>query len=295
MPGATISHPERAAPSGGSRTSLDRRAMTDSLEPRHNRSRIQDHEPVNLFTNGHITRSPQALAEGPLPASGNPDNDMFDADIAKILQQLVITVPGLLLGLTVHEFMHGYAALKLGDPTAQRAGRLTFNPISHIDPVGALVLILTQRIGWAKPVPVNPQYLNDPRRDMIWIALAGPAANLMTAVIVAILFRLAYGIFSGMTLTPASLAVVKPLIHMLGIAVMINVGLAVFNLIPVPPLDGSKILKGFLPIKLAYQFEKVEPYGFLILLLLIFTDSARYIIYPPILFLQGLLLGSPAG
>lgn len=220
---------------------------------------------------------------------------MFDVDIAKILQQLVVTVPGLLLGLTVHEFMHGYVAMRLGDPTAQRAGRLTFNPISHIDPVGAFVLIITQRIGWAKPVPVDPRYLADPRRDMVWIALAGPAANLVTAVVVAVVFHLLYGAFGGVALSSTTLAVVQPLISMLAVAVMINIGLAVFNLIPVPPLDGSKILKGFLPERLAYQFEQVEPYGFLILLVLIFTDAVRYVIYPPIIFLQGLLLGSVAG
>lgn len=226
---------------------------------------------------------------------GNAYYEMFDLDLAKFLQQLVLTVPGLLLGLTVHEFMHGYAAMRLGDPTAQRAGRLTFNPISHIDPVGAFVLIVTQRIGWAKPVPVDPRYLANPRKDMVWIALAGPAANLVTAVVVAVLFHLLLGAFRGVALSPATVAIVKPLIQMLGIAVIINIGLAVFNLIPVPPLDGSKILKGFLPDKLAYQFEQLEPYGFLILLVLIFTNGVRYVIYPPIHFLQALLLGPVAG
>lgn len=219
---------------------------------------------------------------------------MFDIDIARFIQQLVLAVPGLLLGLTIHEFMHGYVAMRLGDPTAQRAGRLTLNPISHIDPVGAIVLILTQRIGWAKPVPVDPRYLADPRRDMIWISLAGPAANLVTAVVVALLLHLLIGFFGGVTLGHAGEFVLQPLVHMLGIAVIINLGLAVFNLIPVPPLDGSKILKGVLPPKMANQFEQLEPYGFVILLVLIFTDAVRYVIYPPMVFLAKLLLGGLA-
>ncbi len=106
---------------------------------------------------------------------------MFDFDIARMIQNLALIAPGFLLAITVHEYTHGYVAYRLGDPTAKLAGRLTFNPISHLDPFGTLVLVLTQMIGWAKPVPVDPRYLHNPRKDMLWISLGGPAANLVTA------------------------------------------------------------------------------------------------------------------
>ena len=104
---------------------------------------------------------------------------MDTSSIQQIVTQLVLIAPGFLLAITVHEYTHGYVALRLGDPTAKLAGRLTFNPISHLDPVGTLALVLTRMIGWAKPVPVDPRYLKNPRQDMLWISLGGPAANMV--------------------------------------------------------------------------------------------------------------------
>ena len=114
---------------------------------------------------------------------------MFDFDFAGMIQRIALIAPGFLLAITVHEYTHGYVAYRLGDPTAKLAGRLTFNPISHLDPFGTLVLVLTQMIGWAKPVPVDPRYLHNPRKDMLWISLGGPAANLVTAGVLAVILH----------------------------------------------------------------------------------------------------------
>lgn len=216
---------------------------------------------------------------------------MGNLDLNNIIQQIALIVPGFLLAITVHEFTHGYVAYKLGDPTAKLAGRLTLNPISHLDPIGTLILVLTQMIGWAKPVPVDPRYFKNPRLDMLWVSLGGPAANIITAAVLALLVRLL--IFSvGRTLAdPLAVFIVVPLYKMLRFGVWINVVLAVFNLIPVPPLDGSKILAGLLSPKQAYQFDKLEPYGFIILILLLMTGVVGYLILPPSQFIEALLLG----
>ena len=212
-------------------------------------------------------------------------------DIFQIIQRIVLIVPGFLLAITVHELAHGYIAYKFGDPTAKLAGRLTFNPISHLDPIGTIILVVTQMIGWAKPVPVNPRYFKNPRMDMLWVSLGGPAANLITAAILAITLHVMLFMIGWPTASDASALILKPLYRMLGAGVSINVVLAVFNMIPVPPLDGSKILAGLLPQRQAYEFEKLEPYGFIILIVLIFTNAINYIIIPPINFITNLLLG----
>jgi Zn-dependent protease len=210
-------------------------------------------------------------------------------DFSTIIQQIVLVVPGFLLAITVHEFTHGYVAYRLGDPTAKLMGRLTLNPISHLDPFGTLALILTQMIGWAKPVPVDPRYLRNPRRDMLWISLGGPGANLLTAILLAILLHLIFFLFGQ----PRGL-ILGPLTMIIYYALRINVVLAVFNLIPVPPLDGSKILAGLLPREQAYKFEQLEPYGFIILLVLIISGVATYVIVPPMNLIMGLLMAGLA-
>ncbi len=216
---------------------------------------------------------------------------MFDFDIAAAIQRIALIAPGFLLAITVHEFTHGYIAYRLGDPTAKLAGRLTFNPISHLDPFGTLVLVLTRMIGWAKPVPVDPRYLRNPRKDMLWISLGGPAANLVTAMILALAFHATLFFFGGaIAANQGSSFILKPLVYILLYGVQINVVLAVFNLIPVAPLDGAKILGGMLPRQQAYEFEKLEPYGFIILMLLVFTGAASYVILPPVNFIVTLLL-----
>ncbi|MBW1719396.1 MAG: site-2 protease family protein [Deltaproteobacteria bacterium] len=208
-------------------------------------------------------------------------------DFAAIIQRLAILTPPILLAVTVHEMAHGWVAYRLGDPTAKLMGRLTLNPIRHLDPIGTMVFFLTQTIGWAKPVPVNPSYFKNPRNDMIWVALAGPGANIFLAVLSAVLLRQVLGSFwetSGFFM--------RPVLYMAYISVQINIGLAVFNLLPIPPLDGSKVLMGILPPALASSFERFERYGFLLILVLVFTGVTSRVIIPLILYLNKFLLGT---
>lgn len=209
-------------------------------------------------------------------------------DFSQIIQQIILIVPGFLLAITVHEFTHGYVAYRLGDPTAKLMGRLTLNPISHLDPFGTLALILTQMIGWAKPVPVDPRYLRNPRRDMLWISLGGPASNLATAVLISILIHALVIVFGRPTGVVSSF-LLEPLYPILFYAMQINVVLAVFNLLPVPPLDGSQILASLLPREQALKFEQLQPYGVIILMILLLSGVHRYFIIPPIKFIMGLL------
>lgn len=215
---------------------------------------------------------------------------MFNFDIARIIQNIALIAPGFLLAITVHEFTHGYVAYRLGDPTAKLAGRLTFNPISHLDPIGTLVLVLTQMIGWAKPVPVDPRYLRNPRKDMLWISLGGPAANLITAAVLALALHFIAALVGWGMIGRGSNFILSPLVYIILFGVKINVILAIFNLIPVAPLDGAKILQGMLPRRQAYELEKLEPYGFIILILLIFSGAVNYVIIPPVRFIESLLL-----
>lgn len=215
---------------------------------------------------------------------------MESSDFLGILQQFVSMIPGFLLAITVHEYTHGYVAFRLGDPTAKNAGRLTFNPISHLDPIGTLALVLTQMIGWAKPVPVDPRYLTNPRRDMLWISLGGPAANLVAATVLTPVLHVMVAVFEGRPAGQFTNLSDNPLFLLVLYAIHLNVVLAVFNLIPIPPLDGSSILAGLLPRDLAMQYEKLEPYGFIILLALLLTGIVGYVILPPIMVIESILL-----
>lgn len=216
---------------------------------------------------------------------------MDNINIYQILQKLALLAPGFLLAITVHEFTHGYIAYRFGDPTAKMSGRLTFNPISHLDPIGTLALIMTQMIGWAKPVPINPRYLANPRTDMLWISLGGPAANLLTATLLAIGLHLIDSITGHSIMRGASDYIMRPLVLIIYFGIQINIVLAIFNLIPVPPLDGFGVLAGILPRRYAYQLERLEPYGFIILLILLLSGVLSFVIEPPIRFIQGMLLG----
>lgn len=203
-------------------------------------------------------------------------------DYLLILSLLAVPI---LLAVTVHEVAHGWVADKLGDPTARLAGRLTLNPFKHLDPVGTLVFVVTRMVGWAKPVPVNPYNLKNPQRDMIWVAAAGPAANILLASG----FALIYHIFNSL-LDFSFEFVTTPVVAMAQMGVYINLGLATFNILPIPPLDGSNILMGILPRSLAIQYERITPYGFIILLILIFTDLVSTVLFPIINTMANLLL-----
>ncbi|NIM98767.1 MAG: site-2 protease family protein [candidate division Zixibacteria bacterium] len=170
---------------------------------------------------------------------------------------LLLIAPPILFALTVHEYAHGWMALRFGDPTAKDAGRLTLNPLSHLDPIGTIMLFIVH-LGWAKPVPVNPYYFRNPKSDMMWVSLAGPGANLLTAFACGLVLRI-INPFSGSFQMGSS--VLGILVMMIVYGMMINLVLAFFNLIPLPPLDGSKILMGLLPAGYEYQMIQLERIG----------------------------------
>jgi Zn-dependent protease len=179
----------------------------------------------------------------------------------------LLLLPPLLFALTVHEWSHGYTALRLGDPTARLLGRLTLNPLAHLDPIGSLLMLLPPHFGWAKPVPVDPRYLRHPRRDLMWIALAGPFSNLVLAVVFgALLQGLAR---SGMLAAHPRLDAAGAPAVMLQLGVQINLVLMAFNLIPIFPLDGSRVLSGLLSPALAERYRAMEPVGPFLLLALV--------------------------
>jgi len=205
-------------------------------------------------------------------------------DINHFIQQLIILAPPFLFALTFHELAHGYVAWSLGDPTAKNEGRLTLNPLKHLDPLGVIAFII-MKIGWAKPVPVNPSYFKDPQKGMLLVALAGPAANLLTAVASAILVKF----LIVMPFIP--MFILKPVVGMLVASVWINIMLAVFNCLPIPPLDGSKVLMGLLPPKAARSYAQLEPFGFILLLILFYAGLINKVIMPIINSANTLLLG----
>lgn len=197
--------------------------------------------------------------------------------------ELIIKLIALVLSIILHEVAHGYVAYRLGDPTARDQNRLTLNPIAHIDLMGSIVLplllVLTHSpvlMGWAKPVPVDPGYFRDAKKGMMIVGAAGPLTNLLLAVVAALLVRVlgpsgALGIF---------------LVQFC----VINVTLAVFNLIPIPPLDGSRVILGLLPPDLASSYLKLEPYGFMIIFGLLWLGVLDYVMWPMAILLLNFLL-----
>ncbi len=198
------------------------------------------------------------------------------------LYAIAVKIIPLILAITLHEAAHGYVAKMLGDRTAQMLGRVTLNPLKHIDPVGTLalpgILFLAGSsflFGWAKPVPVNFKNLKDMRWSVIAVAVAGPGANLILALISAFLMHIVVAFFSAF-------AFAKPLYEMLIFSIQINVVLMVFNLLPLLPLDGGRIINALLPPKISYQFEKTEPFGIWIVLILGMIDVLFMFIGPVI-------------
>ena len=206
-----------------------------------------------------------------------------------LLQKIAVWAMPVIFAITVHEVAHGWMARRLGDPTAMMLGRLTLNPVKHVDPIGTLLvpgvlLVLGGFIfGWAKPVPVTWQNLKNPRRDMILVAAAGPASNLLMALLWALVMKV------GFSLAATLPAIGMPLIYMGGAGIFINLILMVLNLLPMPPLDGGRIVSGLLPPRLSWQFDRIEPFGFIILLALLFTGLLGAVIGPPIFGLQRLI------
>jgi len=208
--------------------------------------------------------------------------------------RLIIQIPILLLTLTIHEFSHGYVAYLLGDDTAKRAGRLTLNPISHIDPFG-LVMLFIAHIGWAKPVPINPYNFKNFKRDTAITAAAGPVSNFIVAILLSIFFNMIVKFNPSIMYSKNLISTMG--ISMLYYAILINLALGIFNLIPIPPMDGSKILGGFLSDEVYYKYTAQEQRGAQ-LLMIIFAASYLFnlnligsIIMPPLNFLLKLLIG----
>lgn len=169
---------------------------------------------------------------------------------------LVLLIPVILFALTIHELAHGWVAYRLGDPTAKYAGRLTLNPISHLDPIGTLMLFLVH-FGWAKPVPVDPSYFKDPKRGMLLVALAGPGANMVLAFLSGLVIR-----YMNANPGPFITGALGPsFVTMIFLSLQINLALAIFNLLPIPPLDGSKVLYGLLPSEYNHIIYNLERYG----------------------------------
>ena len=218
--------------------------------------------------------------------------------MADILVTISVWALPLLLAITLHEAAHAWVAFKLGDSTAKRLGRVSFNPMVHVDPFGTVLLPLLLLMsgsgfmfGYAKPVPVNFNQLNQPRRDMVWVALAGPAANILLLISAALLLNM-------LSFVPevASEWFGRNMINMM----WINAILAVFNMLPIPPLDGGRVAVGILPNFLARPLSRIEPYGMLIIIMMIFVipfggrylglnlNVFQYIIFPPVEFIIGL-------
>lgn len=210
-------------------------------------------------------------------------------DLSDTLQIILVAAPPAILAITLHEAAHGYAARHFGDPTAWQAGRISLNPLRHIDPIGTLLLPLLLALfkspilfGWAKPVPVSIHRLRHPKRDMLWVAAAGPAVNLLMAVGWTALFKLD-------TLIPDNM-LSQPLALMCEVGIIINLSLAMLNLFPMPPLDGGRIVVSLLPEPLASQFAQLERWGFFILIALLYLGALNVTVWPLVDALERFIL-----
>jgi len=210
----------------------------------------------------------------------------------ELIRKFVVYIPALLVAVTFHEVAHGYVALRLGDPTAKLLGRLTLNPIPHIDLFGSIImpaiLIYISNgqffFAYAKPVPINPMNFRNPRKGMALSAAAGPVTNILLALASVILLKLVFAPIAGLSPEMVRETLMKPLLMIISASVIVNVVLATFNMIPIPPLDGGRVLTGLLPSRQALFFSKIEPFGFIIVLVLIYTGIANLFIMPVITF-----------
>ncbi len=200
-------------------------------------------------------------------------------DFEKIIYTTAVWIIPVVFAITVHEVAHGWVANKLGDKTAKMMGRLTLNPIKHIDPIGTIVVPLVMvflagfAFGWAKPVPVSPVNFKNPRKDMAIVAAAGPLSNVVMAILWVIFVKV-------VSMTVSDLNIAKGLMQMGQAGIIINLVLFVFNLFPIPPLDGSKVLSGFLPHSASLLMDKVEPYGFFIVIGLLYFGVLGMVMNP---------------
>lgn len=200
---------------------------------------------------------------------------LFGIDFMEMLYRL----PAVFIGFSFHEFAHALVAYRMGDDTAKNNGRLTLDPIAHIDPIGILMLIVF-KFGWAKPVPINPGNFKKRKQGIILVSLAGPMMNFIVAIISLLMYVLVYFKFGIQNIIFDRI--------MINIY-FINIGLGIFNLIPLPPLDGSKILAGILPVRLEYKFYQYEQYSYILLLILIFTNAIDYILSPMFFYAQKII------
>lgn len=209
--------------------------------------------------------------------------DLLGGDPAAFLQRLILQIPALLLAVTLHELAHALVADRLGDPTARRLGRITLNPLPHIDPLGAIAFVVAG-FGWAKPVPVDARNLTNPRRDMALVAVAGPITNFAVALVGLITLQLAARSIESPYL-------IEPIIGVLRWVYLFNLGLGVFNLIPLPPLDGGHFLPYIFPRASWTFIHQLEQYGPFILILAVMTGATSYIMRPAMSALNGLYIG----
>lgn len=210
-------------------------------------------------------------------------------DFLKNIDLLLIQAPVILLSLTVHEYFHGWTANKLGDPTAKMRGRLTLNPIAHLDILGTILMFIVG-FGWAKPVPIDPRNFKDPKKDTILVAIAGPLSNLAMALAAGLALR--FMIPKMVSGEISSEGIYSVIVIILILTLVYGIALAVFNMIPIPPLDGSRVLYGILPDRYAYAYSRFEPYGvFFLFALFIFGGGIFKYLLVPLSYLSVMLSG----
>ncbi|XPV76915.1 MAG: site-2 protease family protein [Desulfovibrio sp.] len=214
---------------------------------------------------------------------------MFESNFADIIRDLSLIALPLLLGLTCHEAAHGFVAYLLGDPTAKQQGRLSLNPLKHLDPLGTFAFLITRMIGWAKPVPVNAGYFRDPQKGMMLVALAGPGANFIVAILFAFILHFVTGIAPTASAGTVQ-TILEPIANIAYVGVRVNLTLMIFNLLPIPPLDGSNVVAGLLPPVAAYKYMSFAKWGMPIVVIIALLGGFSLILWPAVSFVEAILL-----